>query len=392
MSEFLGGIPEQMLDFARRAQTHGRRLDEVAADILARSEMVDWHGPDAQAFTERVRAEVCPRMVDVALGLDASAREIARHAAEQDLASSADGRIDSGPYAQVIGGEGIISDIINGAQDAWDGRPGWLGGGNRKTIDDFGGRYIDTPEGQDFRPEDVDLSEDAIREQIMRQGSLGDCWLLAALMSTASTDPGFLAENISLRDDGTWDVTLYEDGEPVVVNVSPDQLAADLARVDDDGEENYWADDPIGWMSIYEQAAINHLGPDYESVIADTPGRGLELVTGAPAREGHFHQSIEDLDTALREGRPVTAMSDPLLDYVPGPLDVWRDDVAGAHVYQVSAVDVENGTVTLLNPWGETGSPGDENHRPRELTISMQDYNAHFVMTGYGSTSDEFGG
>src|SRR5699024_1430613 len=111
-----------------------------------------------------------------------------------------------------------------------------------------------------------------------------DCWLLAGLMATAQSDPQFLADNITLREDGTWDVTLYENGEPVVVNVAPDQIARDGARVETmtgteaEKGENRWANDEIGYMSIYEQAAINHLGPDYESVIADTPAAGLELI------------------------------------------------------------------------------------------------------------------
>lgn len=290
---------------------------------------------------------------------------------------------DSARYAELLGGESW-SDIINWSQDAWAETPF----DDPMTIDDLGGRYVDSPEGADFDPADVDLSAEAIAAQRMHQGKLGDCWLLAALMATAQSDPQFLADNITLREDGTWDVTLYEDGEPVVVNVSPDQLARDGARVEtmtasDDGE-NQWSDDEIGYMSIFEQAAINHLGPDYESVIADTPAAGLELVTGADAGSSDIlswngQPSMEQLETALGEGRPITVMTDPIM-----PFD---GDLSNAHVYQVTGVDTEDGVVVLSNPWGDGAS------KPGEVRVPLDVfYGNKIVMTGVGARPEDFGG
>ncbi|MGP9695534.1 C2 family cysteine protease [Brachybacterium sp. AOP25-B2-12] len=379
MNGFYGADVEALIDWGLRAQSSGRRLDELARTLDAAISGARWEGGDGEAFREVWNGTHGPSLRAAGSQLDGASQAVGLHAAEQEIASDVDGRIDATALAGLIGGRFSWSDVINGGQAVWD----WFQ--DPLTIDDLGGRYIDSAEGQDFDPADVDLSAEAIAEQTVRQGSLGDCWFLAGLMAVAGTDPDFLAENIVLRPDGTWDVTLYEDGDPVTVNVSADQLAATGARVDDDGAGNFWADDPIGYMSIYEQAAINHLGPDYESVIADTPGRGLELITGAPAPDDTFlwgNPSLEDFGTALDEGRPITVMSDPL--------HPWRDDISTAHVYQVQGVDESTGELILVNPWGNTGE--GEGDMPHVVRVSIQDYNANFVMAGVGGTPDEFGG
>ncbi|MCG7308837.1 C2 family cysteine protease [Brachybacterium sp. ACRRE] len=250
------------------------------------------------------------------------------------------------------------------------------------TIEDFGGQYVGTDAGRGFDPAEVDLSPEAIGSQTMRQGSIGDCWLLAALMAVAASDPSFLSRSITLREDGTWDVTLYEGGEPVVVNVAPEQIAADGARVDDDGADYSPDDDPIGFMSIYEQAAVNHLGPDYESVIADTPGAGLELITGQRAPDDSFlgnSPTFEEFETAVEEKRPITVMTKLV--------ETGREDVAPAHVYQVSGVDRRTGELILENPWGD----GGPDHLPQTVRIHMDDYDDNIIMAGIGAKPEDFG-
>jgi hypothetical protein len=382
MPGFLGADIEQLHAQATLTTGSGERLGELAELLVTAGSSLSWEGTDADAFRDRLLDAAGGGLRECAGMLDAAARALAQHAVQQELTSDADGRIDAARYADLLGGEGFWSDVIDGAQDVW-GSP--LNPFSKPlTIDDLGGRYLDTPEGEGFDPADVDLSAAAIRDQTVRQGSLGDCWFLAGLMAVADTDPDFLAERIALRDDGIWEVVLYEDGEEVRVSVSPEQIAADGARVDDDGSRNSWSDDPLGYMSIYEQAAINHLGPDYKSVIADTPGAGLELITGQPSSDDTpftGSPTADDFAAALDENRPITAMSDPIRP--------WRDDISAAHVYHVRSIDPDTGLLTLVNPWGNTGTGPDD--MPHTVEISVAEYNANFVMTGVGARPDEFG-
>ena len=385
MTGFLGADPEELIALGQRMERYGLRLQTLGDELGAAVRAVSWHGPDAESFRGDASARVLTSLADESTRLEGGGRDLFRHAAQQDAASSVDGRGDSARYAELLGGESW-SDVINWAQDVWEKTPF----DDPLTIDDLGGRYVDSPEGANFDPEDVDLSPEAIADQRMRQGSLGDCWLLAGLMATAQSDPQFLADNITLREDGTWDVTLYENGEPVVVNVAPDQIARDGARVETmtgteaEKGENRWANDEIGYMSIYEQAAINHLGPDYESVIADTPAAGLELITGAEASSSDIlswggQPSIEQLETALGEGRPITVMTDPIK-----PFD---GDLSSAHVYQVTGVDHDAGVVILSNPWGDGASMKGEVEVPLDVF-----YGNKIVMTGVGARPEDFGG
>lgn len=385
MTGFLGADPEQLIALGRTMERHGEGLQALGESLDSAARAVGWDGADAESFRERLSSQVASPLADEAIRLDSGARDLFRHSAQQDAVSSVDGRGDSARYAELLGGESW-SDVINWSQDAWEKTPF----DDPMTMDDLGGRYIDSPEGARFDPADVDLSAEAIGEQRMRQGSLGDCWLLAALMATAQSDPQFLADNITLRDDGTWDVTLYEGGEPVLANVSPDQIARDGARAEtvtaserEDGA-NDWGNDGIGFMSIYEQAAINHLGPDYESVIADTPAAGLELVTGAEAGSSDIlswggQPSIEQIGTALGEGRPITVMTDPIMPF--------RGDLSNAHVYQVTGADADSGEVILSNPWGDDASMPGEVRVPLDFF-----YGNNIVMTGVGAPREDFGG
>lgn len=351
MTGFLGADPNDLIGQGEVMLSHATRVDELAEALSSAVTAVEWAGPDRDSWEQWARAVVDGTLADMAVRLEGGGRHLVAQAADQELTSSSDGRVDDPRYAELLGGQ-AWSDLINGAQELWELSPF----DDPITVRGLGGRFLDSPEGAGSDPASVDLSAEAIASQRMRQGTLGDCWFLSGLMATAQSDPDFLARNVRWTG-SSWDVTLYEDGHPVTVAVTPDQLVRDGARAevlegDDARPESAWENDEIGYMSIYEQAAINHLGPDYESVVADTPAAGLELITGAPAESTSLatwsgQPSLEELETALGEGRPITVMTDPLMPF--------RQDLSAAHVYQVSGVDAATNEVILQNPWGTDG-------------------------------------
>src|SRR5690606_21586019 len=176
------------------------------------------------------------------------------------------------------------------------GDRGTPGGGDRGTpgdgdrpgdpdLTDDLGDYEDVPpidlENEDFSIDDIN------------QGQVGDCWFLAGLGAVATTDPEFLREHIRLNDDGTYTVTMYSDGKPVEIVVEP--TAPENGVGGQNGEPN--------WVSIYEKAAAEYFGGDYEDIDGGHSDVAFEAITGHPAeRSGELSRS--DIQDRL-EGGPV---------------------------------------------------------------------------------------
>lgn len=249
------------------------------------------------------------------------------------------------------GGGGWWSDIINAVQGLFTGNQGEADYGGTIIVD-VSSVAVDGPAAQAMI---ADIGQ-------VHQGAIGDCWLIAALAAVGQRDPAFIDRHINRVGDG-WEVTLYQDGKPVVVRVEANELVRNGARD---------ANGCPSWMSVYEEAVAKHYGNNYAALVADAPSAGLDLITGQRTTQSVLPPSPQELADAIADGRPVTAMTDPI--------DPWRDDLAAAHVYVVESVDPVTGNVTLVNPWG-TGNHGVIADR---VTISYADYRANFIMTGIG--------
>jgi hypothetical protein len=70
--------------------------------------------------------------------------------------------------------------------------------------------FLPGDDGTGVHPDDV------------RQGAIGDCWLVASMAALAQQRPDLVEDMIRLNDNGTYTVTLYDDGRPVQVTVTPD--------------------------------------------------------------------------------------------------------------------------------------------------------------------------
>ena len=360
MGEFVGADPRQLTELAKKLKADGEALASAPAQIAAQLQRSTWKGPDAEAFRSAWSGKLTPQLDRAADALRGAASDLLRNAVEQDQAS---GSFDAANYGGLLDGESW-SDVINWVQDVGF----WV---DDLTADDLGGTItVSDPasvpvDGADAQEQFADLGQ-------VNQGSIGDCWLLSALAAVGHSDPQWIDDHIDYVDGG-WEVTLYENGEPITVHVDPDSLVALGAR---DGDEN------VSWMSIYEQAVAQHLGGepvDYNAIVADSTTRGFDLITGNAGGESILPPSIQDMAAALDNGQPITGMTDPIYP--------WRDDLAAAHVYIVSEVDADAGTVTVVNPWGPGPYGGDNADIGYTITMSYDDYQANFIMTGVGGES-----
>lgn len=342
---FMGADTDALIELGQRCRTGERRTDELTEVIAAMVAGVSWTGLDADTFREgweRARA----RLAETAGMLGGAAEHLGMQAAEQDRTSDPEGRIDADRYDGLVGGSSLWSDIINGAERLADPFR------DRVTTESMGGSWKDSH--PDWKPEDVPLDLASIKAARMQQGTLGDCWFLAALMVAQQTNPQLLHDNITPQGDppgsAGWKVRLYVDGAWKDVEVHPDQIATQGAKSSATEAGTGYDDAGIGFMSIYEQAMINEAEGRPSAVSADSPAGGLEMILGPDAgiRESDTlgQPSFDEYKRAIDEGRPVTVMTDPL--------DPLRDDgqLVAAHMYQVAGYDEATGRITLVNPHG----------------------------------------
>lgn len=204
----------------------------------------------------------------------------------------------------------------------------------------------------------------------INQGGVNDCWWLADLAAYANTEAGqkWLREHIRDNGNGTYTVTLYQDGKPVQVTVT-DYFPA---GTDSNGEDYPYGarddrdDHEANWVSIFEKARASM--PDtgsYDavngafSVLNEDFGAGGAMATLTGDKASWFSPHTgrvseyggSELRRDLAEGRPVT-----LTTAFAGP-----DGMVPWHVYTVTGVDSE-GKFILRNPWGPTPETAEYLH------------------------------
>lgn len=218
--------------------------------------------------------------------------------------------------------------------------------------------------------------EDFDPRTVVQGDSFGDCWFLATLASVADQNPALIAENIELvqgesPEEDYWIVTLYDNGRPVEHIVTQDELVRDGVRERVDHADGTYSE-RISWMSIYERAAVEHVGGDYGDLEANFAGNGFEMITGDDG-DIHFTGGFDDIRQDLDDGDSIVTSTPPgwLLGGAPD------GDVVDGHVYVVegfSTNDEGDEVIVLVNPWGKP-----DGSRPPVIELTQDEYLANFV-------------
>lgn len=255
---------------------------------------------------------------------------------------------------------------------------------------------------------------DGFASSDVRQGALGDCYLMAALSSLAQTDPQLLDDAITPAGEAVWRVRLYR--READASFSPHSYTVDnLFPTDGDGNLVYGRSGQHGTQEVgtgrmmYDNPAYNDPllqmegevpddAPQHE-VMRTMPDYGhhelwpsiiekayaMHAPRGGIAAQGERAGGYDDIgeggysDQAFEAlaGRPAARVStselggDALSARIRGALDAGsplaagtggpsegadtkqlRDGVYSNHAYTV--VSLEGDQITLRNPWGRT--------------------------------------
>ncbi len=217
----------------------------------------------------------------------------------------------------------------------------------------------------------------------IQQGSLGDCWFLAAVGSMVSQDPQSVNRMIADNGDGTYTVT-FPGRDPVTVNAPTNAERAYYGSSRGDGM----------WLSVLEKAYGQVRADGDESGLPQDHmdgGFGKDSIADLTGAETNVDDTaFTDTDTtrdrmedALSNGRLVTA------GISSGPFTADRiQGLPTGHEYTVVGYDRATDTVTLRNPWGRTehtGADGTKSDGTDDgtFTVTMEEFDDLFSDVTY---------
>lgn len=239
-------------------------------------------------------------------------------------------------------------------------------------------QYQDFDKGTSFVKGEGDAHE--VDPNDAKQGSLGDCYLIAGMIAVARANPQAIKDIVKDNGDGTFNITLYirtsAYGAPRAQVVTVDarlpvksQDSPLYAKVGDkaDGKDELWP-------ALIEKAVAQKKA-SYDLISGGNINKNgfnfagaTELLTGK--RENYFAFGKLDEDDILLMAS--FALEDKLPVICSTRSDMEGDEAATReanavnvywnHAYPVESVDLDKRTITFQNPWGS--------HHVKDLPIA----------------------
>lgn len=173
-----------------------------------------------------------------------------------------------------------------------------------------------------------------------RQGRLGDCWVMAAMLGIREAAPERLHSLMTREKNGTVTVQFPGAQRPVIVDrrLPVDASGAFVYARADGGSP--------GWVGVLEKAVALQVAGGYRFLQRGLGRFGLELLLGERVRTLLLKPSASRIVAWCREHRVVLASTHPL----SGLVRTLHGPLPPNHVFAVVGADAHSGHVLLRNP------------------------------------------
>jgi hypothetical protein len=196
----------------------------------------------------------------------------------------------------------------------------------------------------------------------VRQGALGDCYLLATLAEVALRSPATLTNMFVVNGDGTYTVKFFNNASVTHYVTVDSQLPTDSAGrliYASRGVMNWNSTNEL-WVALAEKAYVQL--NEFGFVRPGLPGNGLNAYSAIEG--GYIYAAMNQVT-----GRAVAAFAatsstanfttfvnafnqGKLIGFASKPTPAAGSGVVGNHAYAVVGYNANNQTITLYNPWG----------------------------------------
>lgn len=365
---FHGADVEALRGCAAQVGSEAERLGAMVGTLQTAARSMQWQGEDAHEFRERLEQAVTDAE-QVSDQLRGRGDELRSHADEQEQASSTEaaggGQAGAAEYDDT--GEAFI----------W-----WWEDGGKWPLQD-------RTDIRDDIPID-DPSEFGIAA--MNQRGIPNCVTIALLGGLSEQDAEFFMNNLEQVSPGVYEVTLFENGRPVVHTIEGDVLPEGARG--SDGRQN--------WMTLYEAALIQHGVLQEDGTYSGYSEAMIEAITGVPAPSMMVPLSAEtDVENGIggfydySDGVELNQFAAQYL-HDQGYTVIFGTEGRTAtdpplvenHAYVMTGVDAE-GNVVLENPWGAGDHYGGKNG-DRRLHLSDEQLGQNMDATHVVPPSSEW--
>lgn len=261
---------------------------------------------------------------------------------------------------------------LRGATEGWSSGPPF--GQTPGTSNDPGGKGNHLPINGP-----VPLGLDEFDLTRIRQGSIGDCWLLAALGAAGEANPDWFRQHLRLNPDGSYTVVLFRKNVPLVGPVTWEPVEVTVpASVISDGVRDSRTGQP-SWASIYEKAVAAYRGGSYDGINGGFGNDALEMITGRPA-ETRNDPDLQSIRDGLASGRVYVVSTETQGSWWPFDDEIGDKRVVPDHAYMIDQVREVDGQlqVHVVNPWGPDGGSYNGDAKSGDLWLTEEQFHANF--------------